>query len=354
MTNKKHSKLTLIVDGNWLLMSRFSIINANNQGKHIDDIMKETCLLMVKSINIAVHTFPLVDNIIFVSDGGSWRNSLKIPDFLQVEHVEYKGNRIKDDNINWKVVFEKFNEFSHILTKNGITTSQSSNVEGDDWCWYWSNRLNNTEHTNCIIWSRDKDLTQLVKRNSDGFFTVCWSKESGLILPQSNEDDTCFLMNMWYSDNDQILNDVIKNAVKSTEINSKRVVIDKIIRGDLGDNVIPIIYRQTKSKQFRVGQKDIPENINVYDNTEVYYYISNLLESKSYKGKVNKSIDDIINHWNYNRRLVDLNKCNYPNNILEKFNEEDLIEINITTDLKNIENELQAKRNDLEDILMSI
>ena len=48
MENK--SKLTLIIDGNWLLMSRWAVLN----GKFIDDndMCREIQLTMLKSINL--------------------------------------------------------------------------------------------------------------------------------------------------------------------------------------------------------------------------------------------------------------------------------------------------------------
>ena len=65
MTNK--SKLTLIIDGNWLLISRMS----NMIGKFANekDMMLETKLLMIKSINKVLRLFPKIDNIIFVAYG---------------------------------------------------------------------------------------------------------------------------------------------------------------------------------------------------------------------------------------------------------------------------------------------
>ena len=62
------SKLTLVVDGNWLLMSRMSVLNA----RYADDeqMCKDLKIMMIKSINIVLRTFPAIDNIIFVSDGG--------------------------------------------------------------------------------------------------------------------------------------------------------------------------------------------------------------------------------------------------------------------------------------------
>ena len=63
------SKLTLIIDGNWLMMSRLPVLN----GRYADDktLIQEVKLLMIKSINVVLRTFPMVDNIMFVTDGGS-------------------------------------------------------------------------------------------------------------------------------------------------------------------------------------------------------------------------------------------------------------------------------------------
>jgi len=92
------SKLTLIVDGNWLLMSRLSVLN----NRYVDEfeLNQELKLMLIKSINVVLRTFTDIDNVIFVADGGSWRNSIEIPDYLYKEKtsedqsVEYKGNRV--------------------------------------------------------------------------------------------------------------------------------------------------------------------------------------------------------------------------------------------------------------------
>ena len=96
------SKLTLIVDGNWLLMSRLRVL----ENRYLDDyeLCHELQLMMIKSINVVLRTFPSIDNIIFVADGGSWRNNIEIPSCLHHEiagkDVEYKGNREKSEDIN--------------------------------------------------------------------------------------------------------------------------------------------------------------------------------------------------------------------------------------------------------------
>ena len=83
------SKLTLIVDGNWLLMSRLAVMNGRYP--NMDELLRELKLLMIRSTNLVLKTFPLIDNIIFVADGGSWRNNIKeVPQFLKNEGISFE------------------------------------------------------------------------------------------------------------------------------------------------------------------------------------------------------------------------------------------------------------------------
>ena len=172
------SKLTLIVDGNWLLMSRLSVLN----NRYVDEfeLNQELKLMLIKSINVVLRTFTDIDNVIFVADGGSWRNSIEIPDYLYKEKtsedqsVEYKGNRVKSSDINWDLLFESYGDFITTLQSCGITACQEQGVEGDDWCYHWSTYLN-SQGTNCIIWTKDNDLKQLVNIDSNKCFTAWWN-----------------------------------------------------------------------------------------------------------------------------------------------------------------------------------
>ena len=231
------SKLTLIVDGNWLLMSRWAVLN----GHFYDDaeMCRELQMTMIKSINVVLKTFPSIDNIIFVSDGGSWRQKIPMPSFI-IE--EYKGNRELDPSINWDMIFGHYEEFVKLLEESGITACRVQGIEGDDWCWYWSSKLN-SEGTNCIIWSMDKDLTQLVHTNKEtGVFTVCWNKNNTTIENgdySQNSDLDFFFGDLNKENNERYLHEIISKSNKITKINPKEVVIDKIIRGDKGDNIYP-------------------------------------------------------------------------------------------------------------------
>ena len=340
------SKLTLLIDGNWLLMSRLSVL----QNRYVDDekLCKDLKLMLIRSINIVLNQFTEIDNIIFVSDGGSWRNKIEIPSFIS---EEYKGNREKDENIDWDLIFSEYEDLIVKLKASGITVCKEYNLEGDDWMWYWSTKLN-SEGTNCIIWSRDKDLTQLIKIDKDCCFTVCWSKDSGLITVHRDEDSMDFFFNEAYSENEQLYHSIIDKAKDVKEINPKEVVIDKIIRGDKGDNIFPIILKKSKTnpdKSYRVGNKDLDPNLNYNSDEDVKRYIENLLNQKSYKGKVDKSLNDILEHFKYNKQLVVLEKESYPPDILEIFNEYQTY--NLSKDIREVEYKLNAEANSITSIL---
>ena len=89
------NKCTLLVDFNWLTISRFSVIsqkfNKTLPKSHIrlaQDELKET---MARSINVILNRFPCIDNVVIAADGGSWRKMLPVPE--QLSNITYKGNR---------------------------------------------------------------------------------------------------------------------------------------------------------------------------------------------------------------------------------------------------------------------
>jgi len=349
------SKLTLIVDGNWLLMSRLSVLN----NRFIDEfeLNQELKLMLIKSMNVVLRTFPFIDNIIFVADAGSWRNQLEVPKFIYDERtseeqsVEYKGNRVRSTDINWELLFSSYGDFISTLQSCGITACQENNVEGDDWCYHWSTYLN-SQGTNCIIWTKDNDLKQLVSMNSDKCFTAWWNVDNGLFLEEFPEDDFNFLFNNEFNINEDLLNKVIDKSKEVHKINPKDIVIDKIIRGDAGDNIYPIIVRKSKNKTsriYKVATKDIDFTLDYHDDNSIHNYIDKVINLKNYVGRINKSENDIIEHFKYNRRLVALEKESYPQEILDIF--EKYKDYNVCKDTTLAESQIQAASNQLKGIL---
>lgn len=340
------SNLTLIIDGNWLLMSRLSVlVNKYDDDKELNNQLR---LLMIRSIKVMLNQFKCIDNIIFVADGASWRTSINIPEFLKEEDIEYKGNRIKSDTINWDMLFSEFDNFMSILREGGITTCKEYQIEGDDWCWWWSTLLNKQD-TSCMIWSSDRDLTQLLKINPDNHcFTCFYNQQAGLILPEYNTEEI-ILFNPLVDRNDNLLSTLISKSHKTSYIKPNEVIIDKILRGDSGDNIRPLMLREGKSRKYRISTKDVDRSLNIWDDNECIQYLTNLYNSKTYKNKVRCSLDEVIEHFKYNRILVTLDEKNYPEAILNKLS--NYITYIKSSDISIAENKINAESNSLTSIL---
>jgi len=362
MANKK-SKLTLIIDGNWLLMSRFSVLSTKFASD--EEMCNNLQLLMLKSISIVLKTFTDIDNIIFVADGGSWRNQIPIPSYLYDEResedqpIEYKGQRHLPDGINWEMVFSKYNDLVIALDKHQITSCRSQGIEGDDWCWYWSRKLNE-DGTNVMIWSMDKDLTQLVSRDDNtGVFTVCWNNKTGLTVKMDDveEDALDFFFNDLRKEyNNRIYDNILSKCKLVNQICPSDIVIDKVIRGDKGDNVFPIILKKSSKegsvKKFRVSLKDIDFTIDPKDDSDIKQYIDNLLMSKKYANKISKSEENIIDHFKYNYKLVALDKSNYPTEIVETMSS--YVGYPPNSNISDLLSQTIARTSEMETILESI
>lgn len=353
-----HSKLTLIIDGNWLLISRLAVLR--NKYPDIDSLTHNLKLLLIKSINSMLRSLPEVDNIIFVADGGSWRTDIPIPYFLKKQGISYKGTREKSDDFDWDKFFAEFESFiTDIKTYSNITVSRSYKVEGDDWCWWWSNILNN-DNTNVIIWSADKDLTQLVKTNKEtGVFTCTLytrGKNTVVSVDERVSDDISFSMmltNPFFVENSNILSQINNKATKINKINPLFVPLDKMFRGDGSDNILPPIKRITNTgKEFRLSVKQLDSSMNIWDDNVIHNFVDEVYNDKKFKNKTIVNEDVALEHLLYNRTLVTLNEQSYPNDILNIMSEQNYYEKN--KDLSVTEQHIKGETDELTSILDNI
>ena len=67
-----------------------------------------------------------------------------------------------------------------------------------------------------------------------------------MFTAEFNDNNLDFLFNNDYNENDELFNQ-ITNKIEYTQINKNDIVLDKIIRGDSGDNIMPIIFKLAKS-----------------------------------------------------------------------------------------------------------
>lgn len=324
----QHSNLTLVIDGNWLLMSRLSVMSRDYAGDTAT-MMKKLKQLLCRSINALLRQFSDIDNIIFVADGGSWRDKIEQPDCIKKYHADYKGQRVKSEDIDWAVVFDEYADFINRIEKeSNVTVTRQPSVEGDDWCWWWSNMLNNN-NTNCIIWSADRDLTQLVKTdiNTSTFTVTLYTRGKNTVLTEQAEeirrgdyDIAKIFGNPYWQRNVNFLKAIESKCGEIRRINPERVVLDKIFRGDVSDNIFPSIKRVSKTgKEFRISEKMLYDFAgDVRNDKDISYYINHIYNMKQFKNKTAYTETDAFQHTVYNRRLVMMDEKYYPSSIIEK------------------------------------
>lgn len=330
----QNSKLTLVVDGNWLLMSRY-FMKRDTFRMDLPDSVKENSShqladLMAQSISVILRQFRgSITNIIFVSDNRSWRKDYPMP--LCIESTDtYKGTRKNDETYDWKYIFKSISILSNNLKSIGVTTSNVYGVEGDDWCWYWSRKLN-SEGTNVILWTSDEDVKQLIQEDEDtGAFTAWYERSKGLVLNSSmkpkkfdDEDDELgsFMTPI------MPVNNIIKSLSKTTSVsyvNPINIINKKIYIGDQGDNILPIFTYSKKSKIYKATQKDWSKLIN-FDNPGYIEkdWCSKLpkLYNEIYKIKTKgdeqniTTCDDFVEHAVYNKKMVWLDGSQIPREV---------------------------------------
>ena len=330
----QNNKLTLVVDGNWLLMSRY-FMKRDTFRMDLPDSVKENSShqladLMAQSISVILRQFRgSITNIIFVSDNRSWRKDYPMP--LCIESTDtYKGTRKNDETYDWKYIFKSISILSNNLKSIGVTTSNVYGVEGDDWCWWWSRKLN-SEGTNVILWTSDEDVKQLIQEDEDtGAFTAWYERSKGLVLNSSmkpkkfdDEDDELgsFMTPI------MPVNNIIKSLSKTTSVsyvNPINIINKKIYIGDQGDNILPIFTYSKKSKIYKATQKDWSKLIN-FDNPGYIEkdWCSNLpkLYNEIYKIKTKgdeqniTTCDYFVEHAVYNKKMVWLDESQIPREV---------------------------------------
>lgn len=329
------NKCTLLIDCNWLTQSRlpifmdsFEMSNPEHVKLQAQNDLKD---LMAKSINILLNRFDVIDNIVMVGDGGSWRKQLHVPESL---NAIYKGNRETDSKVDWKYVWNSLNSLFDTAKELGVTVTQYNNVEGDDWIWYWSRKLNN-EGSSCIIWSSDNDLKQLVQKENNAF-TAWYNDRNGLFLPDSLNDeldDIDFFMKLEY--NSPILDNLKLKSKSTNYINPDDIIMQKIICGDAGDN-IKSVFRYTKNNRvYRVTEKiweGIKSELNISDfndfRNRTNYIVSSICNHSKFM-QYNPNKEHIAEMIDYNIKLVWLNEVVIPETVIESMNQQEYKEFDI-------------------------
>lgn len=266
ITLNKMKEYSLILDGNYYIMSRLFVLPRPKQITGLPTIKfmdseKDCAVFMRKlAIDFASEVRKLKNitkRIVFVLDSRSWRKDL-------FPAAEYKGNREQDETINWDNISNIMKEFSALLAKQGVIVERISGAEGDDLVFAWTTYLNSKSES-CIIWSGDTDLMQLVNYNkATNAFTLWYDNTRGQlgVYPGfakwiesreggSGENIDIFNEVTHFYILDQIKEElakfITKNGLKVNVIYCDEYIFQKILTGDRGDNITSVVTIPSKS-----------------------------------------------------------------------------------------------------------
>lgn len=322
-------KTALVIDGNWLLLSRALVQKNIMKGFEVgsdDETFERTKEVlsdfMIRSIDLVCKRLDKlnIDDIIITKDGHSWRKTLDNP-----FDVSYKGNR--DYDIKREYRFDKIMEALDVagekLSEKGFKFIKGKHIEGDDII-YKCKEILLSNNINCIIWSQDADLKQLVENRNNVLCT--WFNGNKFVL-QSQERESEDLLQMMvqmsnYNDFESNLNFVHLDV---EYINSKEIILQKIFCGDVSDNIQSVAVYNTNKKCMKLTWKKvlpILEKLQVSTAEDTKNKIEDIIiELKKIPKYDFSNIKDKIL---FNRRLVWLDTSQYTQQAIEEWNSIDL------------------------------
>lgn len=252
----------------------------------------------------------------------------------------YKANREKDESIDWKWIYKELGVWIEaVLDTTNWKVYMENSIEGDDWIMALVKSNNKKNQTNIVIAS-DKDLLQLLKW-TDEYINIqvrdimtlekVYLPEGYNIfldkLDQKDAEEDLFDMSNKSHDIYSIINHFIRNY-ETEEINTRRFLFEKIVKGDKGDNIGSVYIKMTKNGKPRgIGEGGANKIWNIYSelygdkyNTSDDVFLEKMVECIELNEK--KVIDDNIkkdirNNIRYNIKMMELNAKNYPLEILE-------------------------------------
>jgi len=305
---------TLLIDGNYFIHSRLFVLPRPKSGALLGDDASKGQFIRKLAIDFASEVrkmTPFVNQIVFAVDSKSWRKDL-------FPEAQYKGTRTQDSSVDWSAVYEVYDEFKLILAKKGVIVNQVKGAEADDILFAWSTYLN-TQGKNCIIWTGDRDMIQLVdySKATDGYSLWYYNTKRKLIafegfndifsdtteLEISNED-LLFNMDSPSHLSDRIKNEMVdwmkKNSIEVEEINCDRFVFQKILMGDKSDNIKSVVTYQKpmkngKDRTFSITDKQAEAILEQYIKEEGEFVIDHMF-NKTQVDKIVNLIYRIIGH----------------------------------------------------------
>jgi len=313
-------KFNLVIDGTYILNKNVFALKKINELGNLEASLEAT-------INSFVSWYGFTKVYLVSDSGSSWRKQL---------YPDYKGNRVKNNDIDWDFVYKSYNNFKKNLHPR-VKKLSRNNIEGDDWI---SHLINMNSDSCTLIISNDHDLKQLIKFTTSPTSLVFMANEMfsspKVFLPynykmflnhvRSNMSDNIFELN----DESEFLSFINKFILKREIIlvNYIEEYITKLLKGDKSDNIKSVYNSITPSGRLMgigdVGAKKIYESytkefgeVNLNDK-ELFENLADLV-CVAKKLSYNK-IPLIKKNLELNTKLINL--INLPSSVIKAMSDE--------------------------------
>jgi 5'-3' exonuclease len=336
---KNFGKHTLIIDGNYFLFRTLHVLPKPGKNKLILDTKEDMQTFMSKlatDFSYQIRLFEgLIDKVVWTVDSKSWRK-----DFYP--EADYKGNRKHSSDINWDNFSKVSEDLLSILNKKGVIISKINGAEGDDLIYAW-NTESIANNKSVIMISGDRDMVQLVNKESEGTYSILFS-------PANNKLFTYQGFSEWVNSDDEITNvdifDMLKVSVSPenqtkkllqslikkkkvslVEVDPEKFKFIKVLTGDSGDNVPPAYWYVLNERRYGISEAKAIKIVAEFkqkhgDLSYMYLYNNEFITDlanitvKTMNAK-HMSREQIISNIRSNVNLMILSSFSIPEGILD-------------------------------------
>lgn len=304
--------MILIIDGDYILNRNvFSL----NKDRLLYGNLYESLLLSTETY---CNWFPFSKKY-FISDTKSnWRKEV---------YPEYKGNRSKDDVIDWEFVYTTYTEFKESIPHNMILR-EKPRVEGDDWISYLT-KYHNSLGESVLIVSNDGDIKMLIESRKD-YMNIMVNEmfnKNYIFLPEDYKtwlslySDTLGPRDLFDDDHNfkiEVVN-FIELLIHQRDVHTvdhQRILFEKIITGDKGDNIKSVFIKNNRGLGKKSGEKLYDQYVELFGepkfDSDCFDRMSDLIMEFK-KEDEDEIYDSIRGNIEFNNKLVNLHSI--PNDI---------------------------------------
>lgn len=280
-------------------MSKTEVLSdKENQGRFFRKLITDFCST-VRSLD----EIQPVEDVVFVFDDISWRKSFyygyknREPE-NDVERLKKDGNRLGED-----LFHQILTKFEKHLSRRGFITTRGYNLEGDDWCYFWSKHYN-SQNKRCVIITGDKDILQTLS------LTVSVYRNNSMCPAMFIHKESKFFLGVGKRLSEKI------TKLKIEPVDPVKHLFKKILTGDDGDGV-PNLFKgmgdKTAEKIFQKAEEFGITDCR-YSDQEYRECVGVLV-----KDTVKKSpeLEDIVESIKLNAKLMWLDESVYTQEQVE-------------------------------------